>query len=124
MTYIATILKSKSVPNNFGGLRNDGNRIPLTGATGNTFFTEDVTASPIVSPVTVNTATTLTVPQNAISLTVCSVTNAVRVSETADSTSYFAVPAATPFTFDVANQQYVYLTTSGSTVVSFQFKLI
>jgi hypothetical protein len=124
MAYVATTKKSKSTPNNFGGLRNDGNRIAMTGAIGNYMFTEDSTTSPVVSPVTVNTSQTLTVPQSATQVTIVSVTNAVRVSETADSTSYFSVPPAVPMTFDVANQQYVYLTTAGSTVVSFCFNLV
>jgi hypothetical protein len=124
MAYVATTLRPESTKGNFSGLRTDGNRVAMTGSTGNTFFTEDATATPVVSPVTVNTATTLTVPVNATSVTVCSVTNAVRVSETADSTSYFSVPAGVPTTFDVGLQQYVYLTASGSTVVSFVFKLV
>lgn len=122
MTYTPSPLKAKSVPDNFGNLRTDGSRIAMLYA--NTFQSQDATASPVTSPVTVNTTTTLTVPQNAVQVTIISVTNAVQISEDSTQSVYFNLPAATPLTLDCANQQYIYLKTGSSTVVSFQFKLI
>lgn len=116
--------KSKSVPDNFGGLRTDGNRVAMTGVLGNNMQSQDAAVSPVTSPVTVNTTQTLTVPQNAAQITIASVTNAVQVSEDSTQTAYFSLPAGVPWTFDVANQQYVYLKTGSSTVVYFQFNIV
>lgn len=124
MAYTPSPLKSKSTPNNFGGLRNDSNRVAMTGSLGNTFQTQDATASPVSSPVTVNTTQTLTVPQGAVSILIASATNAVQISEDSTQSAYFSLPAANPQWFDCANQQYVYLKTGSSTVVSFMFKVV
>lgn len=97
----------------------------MTGITGNNIQTLDATASPVKSPVAVDTTTTLTVPLNAAAITVCSVTNGIEVSEDSTYSTYFNVPAATPTTFDCANQQYIYLqSASGSTTVSFYFTMV
>lgn len=122
MAYTASPLKSKSTPDNFSGLRTDGNRVAMM--VGNTFQTRDATASPVSSPATVNTTQTLTVPQGAISITLISTTNPVQVSEDSTQSAYFTLPAATPWTFDCANQQYVYLKTASSTVVDFYFTMV
>lgn len=124
MAYTQSPLKSNSTPDNFSGLVTDGNRVALTGAVGNQFETRDATASPVNSPVTVNTTATLTVPQDAISCTIRSTTNAVQVSEDSTQSTYFTVPAATLMEFDCARQQYIYLKTGSSTVVDFVFKII
>jgi hypothetical protein len=124
MTYTAPTLKQKTQSNNFSGLVTDGNRVAMTGALGNFIQTIDATGTPVASPVTVNTTTTLTVPQGAVEITIMSVTNAVQVSEDSTQSAYFTLPAATVMTFDVARQQYVYLKTSSSTVVSFYFKVV
>ena len=109
---------------NFGGLRVDANRIGMTGALANNMKSQDATATPVTSPVTVNTTKTLTVPLNAVSITISPVTNAVQVSEDSTQSAYFALPAGTTWTFECANQEYIYLKTSGSTVVSFYFSLV
>ncbi len=110
---------------NFSGLRVDANRIGMTGYTANNFQTQDATGTPVTSPVAVNTTTTLTVPANAVSVTLVSVTNGIRISEDSTYSVYFNLPAATPFTVECANQQYVYLqSASGSTTVSFIFNLV
>jgi hypothetical protein len=108
----------------FGGLRTDGNRIAMTGVVGNFMQTQDETGTPITSPVTVNTTTTLLVPDNAAQITIASVTNAVQVSEDSTQTAYFALPAGVPWTFDCANLEAIYLKTGSSTVVSFAFNMI
>lgn len=109
---------------NFGGLRVDANRVALTGSTANYMQSQDANTSPNQSPLTVNTTATLTVPANAVAVTIVSVTNAVQVSEDSTQTAFFTLPAATVFTFQCANQQFVYLKTGSSTVVSFQFQTI
>lgn len=124
MAYTPSANKIASTPSEFGGLRVDGNRVALTGAIANNMQSQDATGTPVNSPVTVNTTQTLVVPQNAVAVTICSVTNAVQVSEDSTQAAYFSLPAGTPFTFQCANQQNVYLKTSGSTVVSFQFQMI
>lgn len=124
MAYTPSPNKVKSTPNDFGGLRADGNRVAMTGALGNNMQSQDATATPVTSPATVNTTATLTVPQNAVQLTLVSTTNAVQVSEDSTQTNYFTLPAGVVWTFDCANQQFVYLKTVSSTVVNFQFKLV
>lgn len=124
MAYTPSVNKAHSTPSNFGGLVNDGNRNAMTGVLGNSMQTRDATTSPVESPVTVNTQTTLTVPQNAAQVTIVSTTNAVQVSEDSSQTDYFLLPAGLPWTFDVARQQNVYLKTSGSTAVNFYFTII
>lgn len=126
MAYVAPVLRTNANPprSNFEGLVADGNRIGMTGVLGSNLQTQDATTSPVNSPATVNTATTLTVPANAAQCTIVSTTNAVRVSETPDSTTYFAVPAAVPFTFDCARMSAIYLTAASSTAVSFAFNVV
>jgi hypothetical protein len=124
MAYTPSANKLRSTVENFGGLRVDGNRVALTGATGNYIQSQDATGTPVTSPATVNTTATLTVPQNAYALTIISTTNAVQISEDSTMSVYFTLPAATLYTINVANQQYVYLKTGSSTVVNFQFQTI
>jgi hypothetical protein len=124
MAYTASVNKTQSVPSNFGGLVNDGNRNAMTGVLGSNIQTQDATGTPVTSPVTVNTTKTLIVPQNAAQITVVSTTNAVQVSEDSTQSAYFSLPAATVWQFDVARQQNVYLKTGSSTVVNFYFTLV
>ena len=122
MSYTQSPLKVKSSVNNFGGMAADGNRdaMPYAGS----FVTQDATASPVTSPTTVNTTATLTVPQAAVRCTLCSVTNAVYISEDSTYSVYYSQPAATPITIDCTRQQYIYLKASSSTVVSFLFEVM
>jgi len=124
MAYTASPLKSVTQPSAFGGLSTDGNRTAMTGAVGNVIQTIDATATPVTSPATVDTTQTLTVPEGAITITVSPVTNPVQVTEDSTASSYFAVPAGSVVSFDVSRQKYVYLKTSGSTVVSFFFTIV
>jgi len=102
----------------------DGNRNAMTGVLANAMQTQDATGTPVTSPVTVNTTKTLTVPNNAACVLIASVTNPVQVSEDSTQSAYFALPAGVVQEFDCARQQYIYLKTSGSTVVSFLFKTV
>lgn len=124
MAYTITPRKTKSAVNNFAGVKTDGNRVAMMGATGNIINTRDATGTPVTSPATVNTTQTLVVPQGAVSITVCSVTNPVQISEDSTMAAFFTVPAATVFTFDCADMANVYLKTGSSTVVSFMFKIV
>ena len=124
MAYTPTSRKTKSIPDNFAGLKTDANRVAMTGATGNIIQTIDATASPQSSPLTVATTATLVVPQGAVSCTVMSVTNAIQVSEDSTQSAYFSVPAATVFTFDCADMANIYLKAGSSTVVNFMFKVV
>lgn len=124
MAYTQTALKSSTGTNRFNGMQNDGNRVPMQGATGNIIFTQDQTGTPVQSPVTVNTTKTLTVPDGAVSIKIAPVTNPVQVSEDSTQGSYFAVPAGQVVEFDCANMKEIYLKTGSSTVVSFCFKVV
>lgn len=104
----------------FGGAVTDGNRTGLTGFA-NVMLSQDATGTPVTSPATVNTTTTLAVPLNAVAITISPVTNPVQVSEDSTQTAYFAVPAGATQTFPCARLANIYLKTSGSTVVSFYF---
>jgi hypothetical protein len=122
MPYVPTVRKTKSPVNNFAGQPNDANRVAMSYT--NAFQTQDATTVPVTSPATVATTQILTVPQNAVSITLLGVTNAVQVSEDSSQTAFFSVPAGIPFTIGVANQQYVYLKVASSTVVSFYFSIV
>lgn len=125
MAYTQTARKTRTGSNsNFPGLKVDGNHVAMTGSTGNIILTQDATGTPVVSPVTVNTTQTLTVPLNAVSCTIISVTNPVQISEDSTQAAYFSLPAGTPLTFDCADMANIYLKTGSSTVVSFMFKAI
>lgn len=124
MAYTPSGNKVESGKTNFGGLVPDSNRIGLTGYLGSNFQTQDATTVPVTSPTTVNTTATITVPNNATSIVICSVTNPVQVSEDSTQSVFFTLPAGIPWEFQVARQQFVYLKTSGSTVVSFYFPTI
>lgn len=128
MAYTPSANKTKSTSPNlaslFSNLQVDGGRNAMTGVLANRIFTHDGAASPAQSPLTLTTAQTLVVPQNAAQLTLVSTTNAVTVSEDSTSSSSFSLPAGIPWTFDVANQQDVYLTATSSTVVNFYFGTI
>lgn len=122
MAYVQTVRKIKSPVNNFAGQPNDANRVAMNYA--NAFQTIDANASPVSSPLTVATTQVLTVPQGAVSILLCGTTNAVQVSEDSNQTAFFTLPAGSPTWFDCANQQYIYLKVSSSTVISFLFKLV
>lgn len=122
MVYSPSALRSKVTPNNFSGLRNDGNRIALM--YGNVFQTQDGTGTPVTSPATVNTTQTLIVPTNAVQFVVISTTNPVQVSEDSTQSTFFTVPAGVIREFDCANQNNIYLKTGSSTAVSFYFNCI
>jgi hypothetical protein len=108
---------------NFGNLRVDAGRNSMT-VVGNTFQTQDGAASPVTSPITVNTTQTLTVPLDAIQVLITSVTNAVQISEDSTQGTYFSLPAGNPQWIDCANQEYIYLKTGSSTVVSTLWKCV
>jgi len=124
MVYTPTGPRTKVAPNNFGGLRNDGNRVAMTGALGNAFQTRDATGTPVISPVTVATTQTLVVPTGAVRFTVVSTTNAVQISEDSTFSTIFTVPAGQIYTIDCANMTNIYLQTLLSTVVNFNFATV
>ena len=124
MAYTPTQPRSKIAPNNFGGLRSDGNRVSMTGALGNTIATQDATATPITSPTTVTITATLIVPVNAVQCSLVSTTNVVQISEDSTQSAFFTIPAGTIYTIDCANMSQIYLKVASSTVVNFIFKLI
>lgn len=114
---------------NFGGLVNDANHNAMTGATPAGIQTVDVTASPVTSPATVSNSvvTTLNIPLNAVTLTLTSTTNTLKISE-ADATvatKYFTVPTGTVVEIPVARTSVLYLlANTGSATVNFFFSVV
>jgi hypothetical protein len=111
-------------PSNFSNLQNDGQRTPLP--YGNFMQSKDATASPVLSPATSvsGSGAVLTVPQNAAQFTISSSVTC-QVGEDSTYTYGITIPANTPWTFDVANQQYIYLKpSSGTNTIQFYFNCI
>jgi len=114
--------KTHQVPNNFGGLVNDGNRNAMQ--FGSFLQTSDATDTPVTSPATVTTGTTLTVPQNAVQVTLSS-SAALRISELSDVSTYFVLPANATITIDLTRLSLLYLKQdSGSCTVQFYFSCV
>ena len=109
---------------NFGGLVNDANHNAMTGVTGAGPQTTDISGSPVTSPATVSTGTTLTVPLNAAQVTLISNVG-INISELAALTDYFTLPASTLLTIDVTRCSKLYLSsTAGNATVSFYFNVV
>jgi hypothetical protein len=105
----------------------DGSRIAVQGI-GNGPMTSDATGTPVTSPASVLTSgvTTLLTPESAVQITICPLTNPVRVCEVSTSMStYFQIPAGVPVTIDVSNCAALYLEAiTGTSVVSFFYTMI
>lgn len=126
MTYTPTALRPKSAPDNFGGLRTDGNRVAMTGGLGNAVVSQDATGTPVTSPVTnmSGSGVTLICPTNAIQLTINS-TVACQVGEDTSYAQGLNIPANTLFTMDCANMTSIAVKpSSGTNTTSFQFKVV
>jgi hypothetical protein len=96
----------------------------MTGVVGSNFVTRDATTVPVTSPQSIaSTTITLTVPQQAVQLQVSAPT-AFNISEDSTVSEYLTVPANALYTFDVAKQQFVYINTTSTIVVSFAFKML
>lgn len=108
--------------NLFGGQVDDGNRNAM--GYGNIIQTEDATASPNVSPLTIATTATIKLPSNAVQITIVSTTNPVQVSEDSTQTAFFSLPAGVIWTFDCARLTNIYLKVASSTVVNFYFTIV
>lgn len=122
MTYVPTVLRPATSP--FGNLPTSGQDTKMTGAVGSTFMTQDATASPVLSPVSVaSTTQALTVPTQALSITVSAPT-AFTMSEDSSFTAGFTVPANVIFSQDVWRQQFVYFKTTSTILISFSFKML
>lgn len=107
----------------FGGTPTDGNRVALIG-TSSYIQTSDATGTPVTSPATVTTGTSLTVPERATKVTF-STTAALRISELVDASTYFVLPANGVVTIDVTRLALLRLQQdSGSCTVSFYFSLV
>jgi len=114
---------------NFGNVQNDGSHNAMTGATANGPQTVDISGSPVASPATVSnaSATTLTIPLNAVRVNFLALTNTVNVSE-ADATvatKYFTIPTGLLITVDVGLTSVLYLkANTGASTLSFWFDIV
>jgi hypothetical protein len=127
MAYTASPYRTNANPpqSNFGGLVVDGNRIGMTGVLGSSMQSIDGTSIPIASPLTMSgSVQTLTVPSNAVQITINPTTAVVWVSEDSTMSAYFTVPAGTSQTIDIARQKYIYLKGTSPDVVNFYFTLV
>lgn len=125
MAYTASTLRSKNNLS-FGSLVSDQNRIGMTGYSANFTISQDATASPVTSPVTNMSASgvTLTVPANAVSLTINS-TVSIQIGEDSSYAQGLNIPANTLYTYPCARQSFVYLKPSnGTNTTSFQFNCV
>lgn len=116
-----------NLSSHFNTLAVDGAHQVLQGIIGSGFQTQDATATPLVSPLSVSTAITLNVPDSAAEFNVLVTTAPLLVSESKSdvSTNYVSVPTGMLITFDVAKLSKLYLKGSGGTaVVSFWFNII
>ena len=113
----------------FAGIVNDGDRNAMTGAVGSGIQTEDASATPVTSPLTISTTavTHLVVPQNAVSM-VINVSNAspVNISEVSAMTSYYQIQQIDGnVEIDLARQNDIYLMASSATATAwFYFKIV
>lgn len=114
----------------FSGLRNDANKIALTGVLGNGIQTTDATGTPVTSPVSVTTGTvvTLNTPESAALITIIPKTQSVLVSEisgTSSLSSYVEIPVGSSMQFALANQSTLYLLGgTGTAVTSFFYEVV
>ncbi len=124
MAYTPSPYRSKT-ETTFNGLVMDGNRNALTGALGNGFQTQDGTASPVGSPLTMTgSVQTLTVPAGAFEFVVTPNTALAKVSEDSTMSVYTSVAAGVTQTFPCARQQYIYLEGTSSDTVDFSFNML
>jgi hypothetical protein len=109
---------------NFGSLSVDGSHIAMSNAAG--IQTTDISSSAIVSPATVTTGgTTITIPLNAIKMTLYTTTEPLLISETSAYTNTFLLPVATVLTIDVVRMANLYVKGSGgSATVNFYFSVV
>lgn len=126
MAYTPSARKSATSPNNFSGLRVDGNRIAMTGALGNVMQSQDAAGSPVTSPVTNGSGSgfALVVPAGAVQFTINSSVTC-QVGEDSSYAQGLQIPASTLVTFDCADQANIYLKpSSGTNTIYFQFKIV
>lgn len=125
MAYTPSGNKSNAGKTNMGPLVVDSNRIGMTGVLGNNFQTRDATTSPVGSPLTMTgSPQTLTVPNNAAQITITTYTASVNVSEDSTLSVYDTIPIGTSRKYDVARQQFVYLSGTSPDLVTFVFNLV
>lgn len=103
----------------------DGNRQPIYFSAG-AFVTQDASASPKTSPLTVSSSeVVLTVPDNAVQLVISNNANALLIYETSgnSATAAYTLPASTTnFVIDCARMTNIYLIRSSADVtVQFMF---
>jgi hypothetical protein len=111
------------MPTNFGPMRQDPNKRTIDEA--NVFQTQDATASPVTSPVTLGSGTTtLTTPPAARAIYITPITDPVQVSEDSTMSTYDLVPAGTKWRYPCADQVYVYLKGTSSALVYIAFEVV
>jgi hypothetical protein len=124
MAYTPSSAKTKTTSGIFSNQPVDGGRVSMGYA--NSIQSQDDTATPVTSPVTnmSNSGAALTVPPNAVRLTINS-TVAILVGEDASYAQGINVPANTLFSIDCADMANVYLKPSSATsTVSFIFNIV
>ena len=109
----------------FGSFPEDQNRVNMP-LNANFTISQDATGTPVTSPQTnvSGSGATLTVPPNAVSLTI-NPTVTTQIGEDSSYAQGLNIPANAPFIYPCARQQYIYIKpSSGTNTVSFQFNCI
>lgn len=114
---------------NFGGMSVDANHNAMTGNIGSGPQTNDISGTPVVSPVSVSNSavTTLTIPLNATQLFMLATSNTVNISEQngAVTDHYFTIPTGVQVEVDVSRVKQLYLKANvGASTLSFWFNVI
>lgn len=126
MAYTFGGFKPATSPDNFSGLRTDGNRVSMTGALANYMQSKDATDTPVYSPLSngSNAGFTLTVPKGAVRFNI----NASVTTQVGEDSTYaygFTVPANTIYTFDCANMANIYVKPSNAVnTINFYFDIV
>jgi hypothetical protein len=127
MAYIFSTKPQPSDPSeedNFGNIRRDGSRNAVTGQMGNGIQTTDITGTPLTSPQSLTTSIiTINIPLNASSV-IFQTTGITYVSEIANQSSYYAIPAGGQLILALANQSKIYVAAATTASLSFIFEII
>lgn len=109
--------------NEFGPAPKDGNKQPIQNS--NYFQTNDITpTNNLQSPLALTTTVVpLLVPKNAVRVTILA-DGIVRISDVADASQYFNLPASVPITLDVMRQGTVYVRAATTANISFAFSTL
>lgn len=107
----------------YGNLPTSGQFTKMTGFIASNIQTVDATGTPVTSPVTVNGAKTLVIPEMALQCQLSAGT-AFDISDDSTHAAFFTIPANAIHTVDCWRMPKLYLNTGSSIAISFAFKML